>query len=149
MPSFYTSKKLSFNNAEQFKESFAEPQPTVGYLFIGNNVPYANESSPNSIVDSTFDEKSVWDNMFAAKKITGNDVELVLPRIDWVTNKRYKQFDDKISTDTLLTADSGAGGNSQPRQRLPSPTRVGCPDRLDGRKMSQSLVRLLRPAGSQ
>ena len=120
MPSFYTSKKLSFNNAEQFKESFAEPQPTVGYLFIGNNVPYANESSPNSIVDSTFDEKSVWDNMFAAKKITGNDVELVLPRINWTTNKRYKQFDDKISTDTLLTADSGAGGNSQPMYVLTS-----------------------------
>ena len=96
MPSFYTSKKLSFNNAEQFKESFAEPQPTVGFLFVGNHVPYANESSPNSIVDSTFDEKTVWDNMFAAKKITGNDVELVLPRINWVTNKRYKQFDDKI-----------------------------------------------------
>jgi len=120
MPTFYTSKKLSFNNAEQFKESFAEPQPTVGYLFIGNNVPYANESSPNSIVDSTFDEKSVWDNMFAAKKITGNDVELVLSRINWTTSKRYKQFDDKISTDTLLTADSGAGGNSQPMYVLTS-----------------------------
>ena len=120
----YTSKKLSFNNAEQFKESFAEPQPTVGFLFIGNHVPYANESSPNSIVDSTFDEKSVWDNMFAAKKITGNDVELVLPRINWVTNKRYKQFDDKISTDTLLTADSGAGGNSQPMYVLTTSRNV-------------------------
>ena len=124
MPSFYTSKKLSFNNAEQFKESFAEPQPTVGYLFVGNNIPYANEASPNSIVDSTFDEKSVWDNMFAAKKITGNDVELVLPRINWTTNKRYKQFDDKISTDELLTTDTGAGGNSQPMHVITSSRNV-------------------------
>ena len=92
MATSYTSKKLSFNNAEQFKESFSEPQPTVGYLFIGNNVPYANEASPSSIVDSTSDEKSVWDNMFAAKKITGNDVELVLPRVNWTTSKRYKQL---------------------------------------------------------
>ena len=114
MATSYTSKKLSFNNAEQYKESFSEPQPTVGYLFIGNHVPYANESSPNSIVDSTFDEKSVWDNMFAAKKITGNDVELVLPRVNWTTSKRYKQFDDKVSINDLLTADTGAGGNSQP-----------------------------------
>ena len=120
MPTFYTSKKLSFNNAEQFKESFFEPEPaTVGYVFIGNHVPYANEASPNSIVDSTSDEKSVWDNMFAAKRITGNDVELVIPRINWSTG-RYKQFDDKILIDTLLTADSGVSGNSRPMYILTS-----------------------------
>jgi len=119
-----TSKKLSFNNAEQYKESFSEPQPTVGFLFIGNHVPYANESSPNSIVDSTSDEKSVWDNMFAAKKITGNDVELVLPRINWAASKKYKQFDDTILTDTLLTADTSSNGNSQPMYVLTSSRNV-------------------------
>jgi hypothetical protein len=106
MATYNTSKKLSFNNAEQFKESFSEPQPTVGYVFIGNHVPYANESSPNSIVDSTSDEKSVWDNMFAAKKITGNDVELVIPRVNWTSGTKYKQFDDKISLDELLTGNT-------------------------------------------
>ena len=107
MATNYTSKKLSFNNAEQFKESFSEAEPaTVGYVFIGNHVPYANESSPDSIVDSTFDEKTVWDNMFAAKRITGNDVELVAPRVNWTADTRYKQFDDKIDIDTLLTGNT-------------------------------------------
>jgi hypothetical protein len=107
MATNYTSKKLSFNNAEQFKESFSEPEPaTVGYVFIGNHIPYANESSPDSIVDSTFDEKTVWDNMFAAKKVTGNDVELVAPRVNWTANTKYKQFDDKIDIDTLLTGNT-------------------------------------------
>jgi hypothetical protein len=107
MATNYTSKKLSFNNAEQFKESFFEPEPaTVGYVFIGNHVPYANEASPNSIVDSSFDEKSAWDNMFAAKKITGNDVELVIPRVNWTANTKYKQFDDRIDIDTLLTGNT-------------------------------------------
>ena len=107
MATNYTSKKLSFNNAEQFKESFYEPEPaTVGYIFIGNHVPYANESSPNSIVDSSFDEKSAWDNMFAAKKITGNDVELVIPRVNWTANTKYKQYDNKISLDDLLTGNT-------------------------------------------
>lgn len=107
MATNYTSKKLSFNNAEQFKESFYEPEPaTVGYIFIGNHVPYANESSPNSIVDSSFDEKATWDNMFAAKKITGNDVELVIPRVNWTANTKYKQFDDKIAVDDLLTGNT-------------------------------------------
>jgi len=107
MATNYTSKKLSFNNAEQFKESFFEPEPaTVGYVFIGNHVPYANESNVSSIIDSTFDEKSVWDNMFAAKKITGNDVELVIPRVNWTANTKYKQFDDRIAIDDLLTGNT-------------------------------------------
>ena len=107
MATFYTSKKLSFNNAEQFKESFYEPEPaTVGYVTIGNHVPYANESSPNSIVDSVSDEKSVWDNMYAAKKITGNDVELVIPRVNWTSSTKYKQYDDRISVDDLLTGNT-------------------------------------------
>ena len=121
MANFYTSKKLSFNNAEQFKESFYEPEPaTVGYIFIGNHVPYANESSPNSIVDSSFDEKSVWDNMFAAKKITGNDVELVVPRINWTSGLRYQQYDDKSSLDSILTAN----GTIQPMYVLTSARNV-------------------------
>jgi hypothetical protein len=106
MATFYTSKKLSFNNAEQFKESFSEPAATVGYVFIGNHVPYANESSPNSIVDSSWDEKSVWDNMFAAKKITGNDVELVIPRVNWTGSTKYKQYDDRITIDELSTGNT-------------------------------------------
>ena len=107
MATNYTSKKLPFNNAEQFKESFSEPEPaTVGYVFIGNHVPYANESSPNSIVDSSFDEKSVWDNMFAAKRITGNDVELVIPRVNWTANNKYKQYDDRIDVSDLLSGNT-------------------------------------------
>lgn len=107
MATNYTSKKLSFNNAEQFKESFSEPEPaTVGYVFIGNHVPYANEASPNSIVDSSYDENSTWDNMFAAKRITGNDVELVIPRVNWTANTKYKQYDDRIAIDDLLTGNT-------------------------------------------
>jgi hypothetical protein len=121
MANFYTSKKLSFNNAEQFKESFFEPEPaTVGYVFIGNHVPYANEASPNSIVDSVADEKSVWDNMFAAKRITGNDVELVIPRINWATGTRYQQFDDRNTLDSLLTAN----GSIQPMYVITSTRNV-------------------------
>lgn len=121
MANFYTSKKLSFNNAEQFKESFYEPEPTtVGYVFIGNHVPYANEASPNSIVDSVSDEKSVWDNIFAAKKITGNDVELVVPRINWATGTKYQQFDDRTDLNTLLTTN----GSSQPMYVITSGRNV-------------------------
>jgi hypothetical protein len=101
-----TSKKISYLTAVQFKESFYEPSPEVGYVYLGNHLPYVNESSPNSIVDSVSDEKQVWDNMIAAKKITGNDVELVIPKIIWTANTKYKQYDDLIDLEDLLTGNN-------------------------------------------
>jgi len=109
----YTSNKLRFRAAEQFKESFSELEtPIVGYITIGNHIPFANESSPNSIVDSVYEEKEVWNNMIAGKKLTGNDIELVIPRINWVTGLKYRQYDDKIEISELLSAN--ASQNLQP-----------------------------------
>ena len=100
------NKKLSFNNAEQFKESFSEGVPTVYYVFVGNHVPYANEASPDSIVDTITTEKVTWDNIFAAKRATGNDVQLVVPRNNWTSNTQYRQYDDTIDIGTLLSSNT-------------------------------------------
>lgn len=104
MPSV-TSKKLAYIAAIQFKESFFEPAPEIGYVFIGNHLAYANEDNPPIINDTVFDEKTAWDNMIAAKKITGNDVELVIPRINWTNNSHYKQYDDLVPLESLATSD--------------------------------------------
>ena len=110
MATYLTTKLLSFNNAEQFKESFSEPEPaTVGYIFIGNHVPYANESSPSSIVETDNDERLVWDNMYAAKRVTGNDVELVVPKVTWTTNTRYQHYDHKNSITDMIAANGSIG----------------------------------------
>jgi hypothetical protein len=100
-----TKINLRFNNTEQFKESFSEANtPTIAYISIGNHIPYVNESSPDSIVDTIQTEKSIWDKMYAAKKVTGNDVELVIPRINWTANTNYRQYDDTIDFGSLLSA---------------------------------------------
>lgn len=99
-------KKLSFNNAEIFKKSVSEFNSTILYLYIGNHVPYVNESSPYSLEDTVATEKSIWDNIFAAKKVTGNDIQLVVPRVNWTANTRYRQYDDKTDVVTLLTANT-------------------------------------------
>jgi hypothetical protein len=103
----YTSEKLAFHNAEQFKESFYEPEPTtIGYVFIGNHIAWSNEDSPDNITDTVKNEKSVWDNIYAAKRVTGNDVELVIPRVNWTGNTRYRQFDDTVQLSELLSANT-------------------------------------------
>jgi hypothetical protein len=103
----YTSKKLAFNNAEQFKESFYEPAPaTLGYIFIGNSVSWPNEDAPDATGDTVANEKSIWDNMYAGKKITGNDVELVIPKINWTSGTKYQQYDDLADLSTMVTANT-------------------------------------------
>jgi hypothetical protein len=100
-----TSKKIAYISAVQFKEAFYEPSPEIGYVFIGNHLAYPNEQNPVPINDTVYDEKSAWDNMIAAKKITGNDVELVIPRINWSQGTYYKQYDDLVPLESLATSD--------------------------------------------
>ena len=103
MPSIVT-KHTAFNSAEQFKESFSESSPTIAYISIGNHIEYANESSPDPIVETVATEKTVWDNMIAAKRVTGNDVQLVIPRYNWTANTKYKNYDDTAEFSNLFTA---------------------------------------------
>jgi len=105
MPSIIT-KKLAFNSAEQFKESFSEASPTIAYIALGNHVPYANESSPDSIVETVATEKDVWDKIIAAKRVTGSDVQLVIPRINWTANTKYKNYDDRVNFSDLFTSNT-------------------------------------------
>ena len=108
----FTSKKLPFFSAAQFKESLSESAPAINYVFIGNHIPYANEASPDIISDTVSAEKTVWDNMYAAKRITGNDVEHVIPRINWTGNTKFHQYDDTITISDLISSNSSQ--NLQP-----------------------------------
>jgi hypothetical protein len=108
MSTSYTSEKLSLNSAEIFKESFANISEScpIQYIFIGKHTPYSNELSPNPIVETISTEKEVWDNMFAAKRLTANDVELVIPRVNWTANTNYLQYDDTLPLIDLITANT-------------------------------------------
>jgi len=102
----YASKKIRFNNAEQFKEAFIETDASVGYVYISKHVPWSNDSIASSITDTLANEKFIWDNMIAAKKIIGNDLEFVIPRVDWEANVKYIQFDDTLTQETLLSSNT-------------------------------------------
>lgn len=107
MPSI-TFKKLGYDNAKLWRNSLYNSGATdpVLYIFIGNHIPYANESSPDSIVDTISTEKTVWDNMYAAKRLTGNDVELVISRINWSGNTKFRHYDDTVTMTTLTSANT-------------------------------------------
>ena len=104
MATNYTSNHLSLFLAEQFTESFYEPEPTsIGYVFIGKHDNYINEPTIEDISETPSSERQVWRNMIAAKKITGNDKNVVLLRKTWVSGTVYTQYDDQ---DLLTTSDN-------------------------------------------
>ncbi len=99
MATNYISKKLSLFVAEQFNESFFEPEPTsVGYVFVGKTTNYTEEPEPDIIEETDYTEKGVWGNIFAAKKITGSDINLVIQKNQWSGGITYNQYDDRVPT---------------------------------------------------
>jgi len=108
MPSI-TKKSQNYNTAKLWRDAIHNASSAacpVLYVFIGNHIPYANEASPDSIVDTISDEKTIWDNMYAAKRVTGSDTEIVIPRINWTANTNYRQYDDTIELSELVSANS-------------------------------------------
>lgn len=119
-------KNFRINNAEQFKESVSEPDPTYLYLTIGKTEAWPNEASPPIANTSPAALYDVWKNMIGGKRITGNDVRHVIPRVNWQANTVYLSY-DHMSENTdcyvlnsswsvykCISNNSGSKSNTQP-----------------------------------
>jgi len=126
MPAIITNK-FRLNNAEQFQESFSESAATVYYLGIGRAQNFGTitrpdartdyegtETAPSTPGDSVLNEFKNFDDLLAAKKITGSDISFCIPRRNWTTGTTYDiyrhEYEEFItgSTTTRQTANSGA-----------------------------------------
>ena len=126
MPAIITNK-FRLNNAEQFQESFSETAATVYYLGIGRAQAYGTltrpdgrtdyegtETAPTTPGDSVLNEFKNYDDLLAAKKITGSDISFVIPRRNWTTGTAYDiyrhDYEEYVtgSTSTKITANSTA-----------------------------------------
>lgn len=106
------SKKLitkvsRLHNAKQLIESVTEPANTAYYTFIGNHLEYANTSDipqPNDTIYETHID--VYRNMIFGKRITQNDLSLMIVRNDYVSNKVYSMYDDRAGEANIEFFDS-------------------------------------------
>lgn len=107
MPNFFISEKLKTEVIKEFKDSFIKTDDrNVAYVFIGNPLPYANDSIVPDIDHNLVSRKEVWANMLGAKKVTPGSVELVIDRRDWSSNTIYQQFDDTVPMANLLSSNT-------------------------------------------
>lgn len=107
MSTSFISSKTRFYAAENFKNSFSSlNNPVVGYLYIANHIPYANDSIVEDVSQSEVNDRKIWDNLIAGKKLIGGELELVIPRKPWISNTIYYQYDDAIEANILLTGNT-------------------------------------------
>jgi hypothetical protein len=91
------------------------------YLCIGRPVRWGDAVDPelaSEIEDVTYTTDSrnqVYRDLIAMKKVTAADTALVVPRVDWVTNTTYDEYDDRIELfsfeDKLSIGTANATGN--------------------------------------
>jgi hypothetical protein len=104
MSSNYVSQKLKIFSTKAFRDSFKESSPKrIGYIFLSKTSEYPNENVVTDLVDTVEQEKQIWNDMVLAKKVIPKDVEMVIPRSNWVAERRYKQYDDSVPLEDLLT----------------------------------------------
>lgn len=88
--------------ADQFIESLTEASNTVYYAFFGNHIEYADVSSipqPNDAV-AIVDIETYRDMIFG-KRLTSNDVSLMILRNDYVTDQVYDMYDDQVGVSNV------------------------------------------------
>ena len=91
MPQILTSN-FKVYSASQFVDSLAGTNSL--YLFIGRPLTWTTDTSPPAPLNNEFEDNNYWGDSIALKRITANDIKLVVPRIDWVSGTRYSQYDN-------------------------------------------------------
>jgi hypothetical protein len=101
----YLSRKVKVAVAKAFRDSFKESiSKTIGYIFLSKSTPFDDEEVvPSTLSDTLTKEKELWDNMILGKRVVSKDIELVIPRYNWIPGRRFKQYDDTAVLGDLTT----------------------------------------------
>jgi len=107
---------LTYNNGYyQTSAVYYSPTATISstgrpvgtfYCFLSRVQSWPTETIPPAPTQDQKYLKQTFKNMFVAKKITTNDMSLVLERIDWTSGEVYDYYDDSVNMYALDTNDS-------------------------------------------
>lgn len=94
MPTNLVTNYLNLHNAKQFRESISETANSIYYVFAGRHIPYANGDVNVPSIVNTNDSVNIdpYKQMVFGKKVSNNDVKIMIPRHDWVTNTVYTAY---------------------------------------------------------
>lgn len=138
------TNNLRLFNADQFIESFSEPNFNIYYYFVGNPVPFTNDTAPPTLYDNT---QTVYvdpyDSMIYGKRLTADDVVRMTKRHNWVSGTKYIKYShdrsDLYDTSFYVCVNEGSSysifkcldnNNSSPSTIPPSVTETAADDDL-------------------
>jgi len=107
MPNYSNvSYTLGYEKAFIFYDSFVTTAngASVGYIMLGKPEAWANGDNAIAIDDTEVSRFVTHNDFIGGKKITGNDIFLVIPRRNWAANIVYTQYDDAQNTQSQLYA---------------------------------------------
>ena len=92
---------LSLHNAKQFRESISETANSIYYVFAGRHVQYpgGDDAIPDIVNTNESINIDPYKQMVFGKKVSNNDVRVMIPRYNWVSNTIYTAYsnDEDIS----------------------------------------------------
>jgi hypothetical protein len=83
-------------NAQKFLESLLQTQLSINnlYVWIGQTIPWSNDSIPPSPQDTVASRIATYNNMLAIKRVSPSDLVAVIPNYLWVSGTIYTQYYD-------------------------------------------------------
>lgn len=93
-------KDFGITNAQNFESMVSIPLANV-YVMIGRSLPWANASNSQILDDTNIptpyetlsQRNELARDAMIMKKVTAADLQLVVPRVDWLANTIYVAFD--------------------------------------------------------
>ena len=87
---------FNLHNANQFRESISETANSIYYVFAGRHVPYYSGDDNIPVIENNNNEVNInpYKYMVFGKKVSNNDVKIMVPRYDWVSNTVYTSYRD-------------------------------------------------------
>mgnify|MGYP003641424877 FL=1 len=87
------TNKFKTHMAAQFIESVSESSNSLYYVFTGETLPFADDSTPPVPTNSTFGvHNDVYDNLLFGKKIASDDVKHMIRRVNWQSGNTYPAY---------------------------------------------------------
>lgn len=100
------------NNAKQLRESITEPANTVYYVFAGKHTQFPNGDSvvPNLVNSTQEISVDAYQNMIFGKRLTSDDVKVMVPRYNWQVNTVYTSYrsDQDLSNSSYFAVTNAA-----------------------------------------
>lgn len=89
--SSHLTSKFGITNALNF-EKFITGSYGNTYITFGRAIPWGNNDTVPTAIETANTFYDYWNNLIALKRITGADINLVVPRIDWEANTVYTEY---------------------------------------------------------